>query len=374
MNVGTPRVAPPFVAMLCLLAGTVMGGAAQVGSPTSFADLVTRLSEPGGYFGGDNLISNEQSYLRVMDALDASGLQGGAYIGVGPDQNYSYIAAVAPDVAFMLDIRRDNLLLHLLFKALSGLAPTRQQYLHALLGRAPPAAGAVRSREPISDVVGRVERAPRLPESALTALGGRIDTALSRFGLALSVDDRRTIARFHRAFVDAGLGLVFQAYGRPAQPYYPTLRDLLFETDASGRTRSFLAADASYETIRLMHAEDRIVPVVGDVAGSRALGGIAVEMARRNLTLSAFYISNVEFYLWGDGTFGAFATNLAKLPRTPRSVVIRSVFPSGFPRRLPQWRPGHYSASLTQPLEVMLDDVQAGRYRSYFDLIQKSAR
>src|SRR6186713_667187 len=82
---------------------------------STFAALVTKLSEPGGDFGADNLISNEQSYLRVLPALTRAGVTGGAYVGVGPDQNLSYIAHVRPAVAFLIDIRRDNLLLHVLF-------------------------------------------------------------------------------------------------------------------------------------------------------------------------------------------------------------------------------------------------------------------
>ena len=79
---------------------------------------MAQLSERGGYFDTDNLISNEKSYLHVIPALRDGGVTGGAYIGVGPDQNFSYIAQVRPAIAFIVDIRRDNLLLHLLFKAL----------------------------------------------------------------------------------------------------------------------------------------------------------------------------------------------------------------------------------------------------------------
>ena len=76
---------------------------------TTFAALVERLSESGGYFDTDNLISNESSYLHVMGALREIGVRGGAYIGVGPDQNFSYIARIRPSIAFIIDIRRDNL-------------------------------------------------------------------------------------------------------------------------------------------------------------------------------------------------------------------------------------------------------------------------
>ena len=78
----------------------------------SFAALSARLSEPGGYFDSDNLISNETSYLHVIAKLREIGVSGGVYIGVGPDQSFSYIAKIRPKIAIMIDIRRDNLLQH----------------------------------------------------------------------------------------------------------------------------------------------------------------------------------------------------------------------------------------------------------------------
>src|ERR1700704_5936611 len=69
------------------------GGAGR--APASFASRVAQLSERPGYFDTDNLISNEKSYLHVIPDLPA-GPPGGAYIGVGPDQNFSYIARVKP--------------------------------------------------------------------------------------------------------------------------------------------------------------------------------------------------------------------------------------------------------------------------------------
>src|SRR4029453_11078338 len=102
---------------------------AQVSGAGVFARQVRELSEPGGTFDTDNLISNERSYLHVLPALKQGRVNGGAYIGVGPDQNFSYIAAIRPSIAFIFDVRRDNLLLHLLFKALFQLSDTRAEYL-----------------------------------------------------------------------------------------------------------------------------------------------------------------------------------------------------------------------------------------------------
>src|SRR6185436_10209558 len=112
--------------------------AASQPAAQSFATLVEQLSEPDGQFDTDNLISNEQSYLHVVPALEQAGVAGGVYIGVGPDQNFSYIARLRPAEAFIVDIRRDNLLLHLLFKAIFAVSRNRVEYLSLLTGRPAP--------------------------------------------------------------------------------------------------------------------------------------------------------------------------------------------------------------------------------------------
>ena len=48
----------------------------------------------------------------------------------------------------------------------------------------------------------------------------------------------------------------------------------------------------------------------------------------RGVTLGAFYTSNVEFYLFTAGTFQAFVDNVACLPHTGKSLIVRSAFVS----------------------------------------------
>src|SRR5215207_1120444 len=108
-------------------------------SDSAFAALAGRISETGGYFDSDNLISNESSYLHVLGAMRRIGVAGGAYVGVGPDQNFSYIAQVRPRIAFIIDIRRDNLLEHLLFKSIFAMSRNRLEYLSLLFGKTAPA-------------------------------------------------------------------------------------------------------------------------------------------------------------------------------------------------------------------------------------------
>lgn len=293
----------------------------QAGSG-SFAALVTSLSEPGGAFDTDNLVSNERSYLEPLATLDRQDLRGGAYIGVGPDQNFTYIARLHPSVAFIVDIRRDNLLLHLLFKALFARGATRTEYLSRLFGRPPPADAAGHREDTAAALIDGQET-----DAARTAsLRRETDADIARLGLGLSAVDMATIDRFHRTFIDEGLGLRFRSAGRPPQPHYPTYRDLLLAETRDGVKGSFLASEEAFQVVKDLEARDLVVPVVGDQAGPKALRAIAGALERRGARVSAFYTSNVEFYLARDGTLEAFTRNLARLPRMPGAVIVRSVF------------------------------------------------
>ncbi len=81
-----------------------------------FARLMADFSEPGGAFHSDNFTSNEPQLVAVAKLL-SSRPAGGVYIGVGPEQNFTLIAASRPRLAFVLDIRRQAIVQHLLFKA-----------------------------------------------------------------------------------------------------------------------------------------------------------------------------------------------------------------------------------------------------------------
>lgn len=333
----------------------------------SFAALVASLSEPGGYFDTDNLITNERSYLHVMPVLERHSVEGGAYLGVGPDQNFSYMAEIRPDVAFLVDIRRDNLLLHLVFKALFEIADNRIEYLALLFGRpVPPNAAAWRERS-LAEMVAYVAGTPAV-ERAVEGSRRRVDAAIREFGLTLSDDDLETIDRFHRTFIDEGPSLKFRSHGRQPRYFYPSYRDLLLETDTRGEPGHYLASKESFVFLKRLQEADAVVPVVGDLAGRHALRAIGRHMSESGLTLSAFYTSNVEFYLARSGTFAAFVENLRALPRDENSVLIRSVFHGVFGPH-PNAVPGYGSTQLVHSVDAMLEGWSAGRYRSYWELV-----
>ena len=349
------------VAVLALL----LPGASRVGhvqAPATFAARVAQLSERGGFFDTDNLISNERSYLHVMPALRESGLSGGAYIGVGPDQNFSYIAQVRPAIAFIVDLRRDNVLLHLFFKALFSMSDTRADYLSLMFGRPIPTPLEEWRNASLDKLIAHVESS-QLSDTAVTALLARVDDKIKTFGVPLSDSDLTTINRFHRRFISAGLPLKFQTTGRAPQSYYPTYRELLLETDRQGRRGNFLASEDDFQFVRSLERRDLVIPVVGDLAGSSALVEIGRLMTSRGDRLSAFYASNVEFYLFADGKFPLFVENLKQLPHTSRSLIIRSVFGG-----LGQSVPGYYSSSLVQAVDQLVQGYASGNFRAYYEL------
>ena len=68
---------------------------------SAFWQMVTDFSEPNGYFRSDNFLSNERAYQFVMPELSANLPKGGVYVGVGPEQNFTYIVGLRSKFAFI---------------------------------------------------------------------------------------------------------------------------------------------------------------------------------------------------------------------------------------------------------------------------------
>jgi hypothetical protein len=340
-------------------------------SDSTFARLVARLSESGGYFDSDNLLSNEASYLHVLGRMRTLGVTGGAYLGVGPDQNFSYMAQVRPRIAFMIDIRRDNLLQQLMFKSVFTRARNRADYLALLFGRPLPRDSQRFDASTIEELVAWVDSTPPSPAAATVAQEAVLAT-VKGFDVPLDERDLETIGRFHRVFIDAGLDLRYTSHNRPPRAYYPTFRQLLLERDLTGKQGNYLANEGDYQFLKSLQERHLVIPVVGDLAGDHALAAIGKLIAERGEKVSAFYTSNVEQYLMRDGTsFDRFAENLRKLPRDSHSVIIRSYFGGGFYRQHPNSVPGYYSAQLLQTLESFSTEHEAGGYQTYRDVVTK---
>src|SRR5438093_8825983 len=204
---------------------------------SQFADLIRRLSEEGGYFWNENYVSNEASYLHPLTRLQELGIQGGIYLGVGPNQNFTYIAKVRPRYAFIIDIRRQNLLEHLLFKALFHLARDRSQYLSLLLSRALPARYALKEDCSVDDLVQHYSNLE--PDPALYRRSqARIRLFLKQAcRIDLSEQDFAAIEKIHLAFFLRGLAIKYDYIP------VPTYGEFLMEKDLNGRKQNFMNSD-----------------------------------------------------------------------------------------------------------------------------------
>jgi hypothetical protein len=335
-------------------------------SAAEFAKLSRSLSEEGGYFFSDNFTSNETSYLHIVDKLKQLAAPGGAYLGVGPEQNYTYIAKLRPQIVFLLDIRRQAIIQHLMYKAVFHLSPTRGQFLARLLSRPLPKETALSAAASLAEIlayVGKLSADDKTYAANLLTLQKTIE---EDFQFPLSERDKASLDYIYKSFRTDGLEIAFRMDGAWSN-YFPTLQEMLLQTDLHGNPGNFLASADDYEFVRGLHEKNLIIPVVGDFGGKQAIAHIGDYLRQHGLTVTAFYTSNVEQYLFDSSAFVDFANNVRKLPLTEKSLFIRAVFNMRYshPARLP----GHLSTTLLQPMQVFLEDFTAGKYESYYELI-----
>ena len=208
-------------------------------SDREFWALIETVSEPPGTFSlSDNLLSNEP---HVAENVRWLGPKGGVYIGVGPEQNFSYIDKLRPAMAFIVDIRRENLNLHLFYKALFELSADRADFVSRLFSRLRPD-GLGRSAS-VEDIFARYARVPASP--ALFTLNTALvrERLLKTRGLPLTQVDLDWIDRVSRAFYDEGPEIRF--WGTPdVHAVQPSYRQLMTAKDLSAR----LAASSRAKT------------------------------------------------------------------------------------------------------------------------------
>lgn len=363
-------IAAALMVVIVGLTGVMAQPPAESLTPEQFAQLSRDLSEPGGYFDTDNLISNEGSYLHVLGRMRELGVSGGAVIGVGPDQSFSYIAQIRPRMAFMIDLRRDNLLQHLLYKSLFDLSRGRIEFLCHLFGRPVPGNPADWDRRSISELADYIQKTPATAGSIAQSRAA-VRSRLTGLRMNLNAADLATIERFHSEFQEAGIELRFTSHNRGPRSYYPTYRDLILEKDLTGREGSFLAREESFQFLKSLEGRNLVVPVVGNLAGEKALQAIGAYLRGRGMVVSALYTSNVEYYLMRGEEFERYGRNVSSLPRDGKSVLIRSYFSNTWGRTHPMSVPGYYSTQLMTTLDSFAAEFAAGGFRGYSDVIGK---
>jgi hypothetical protein len=331
-------VAPALVALAAataLLASSsapVRAGRQSGTLPSALTDpefwsLSERLSEPDGLFvsrsgSPDNLLSNENSISSVAAELTARMKPGGVYLGVGPEQNFTYIAAMRPRMAFITDIRRGNLDLHLMYKALFGLSASRSDFVTRLFSRRTMAASTAKTTA--AELMLAVGHAPPMDEAGFRANVAAMASYLNRtHGLPLGSRDLDGIEYVARNFQRFGPDINYTSSinGRfGAFGSYGMIQSL---TDSTGVGRTYLASDEAFAYVKDLEARNLIVPIVGNFAGPKALRAIGAYLREHGAVIGAFYVSNVEMYLERNGTWDVFCANAATLPVEAGSVFIR---------------------------------------------------
>ena len=327
------RALPVLVTTLLVTLAVPVIGRPAATLPASLTDrefwtLIGQLSEPNGYFvsrsgSPDNLLSNEMQISTVAAALATQVAPSGVYLGVGPEQNFTYIAAMKPRIAFITDIRRGNLDVHLLYKALFEMSATRSELVARLFSRK-PAAKLTRTASAAQLMAAYDGAAPVDPATFEANLKAVLDLLTSKHGYELTADDRSGIEHAYRAYYQFGPAINYTSSINGGTGRFNNYAALMASVDSrSGDERTYLASEENFAFVKGMESRNLIVPVVGNFAGPTALRAIGAWLKARGATVSAFYVSNVEQYLEQSGVWPAFCANVATLPLDASSIFIR---------------------------------------------------
>jgi hypothetical protein len=295
-------------------------------SDADFWQLVTDISEPGGFFRiTDNYTSNEFDVGSLVTWIKEKKISGGVYLGVGPEQNFSYIAAVQPAMAFIVDIRRQAVMQHLMFKAIFELSKDRVDFISLLFAK--PRPKELAASAPIQTIWETFFNVP-IDDKLAATTRERIVSHLTRTKkFALTEEELSQLNSVITAFVQFGPGIstrgALQGRGGGGGSSV-TFADLTgWSLDATGLPQSFLSSEEHFRTVKTLHDRNLIVPASGDFGGAKTLKAIAAYLKERNARLTAFYVSNVEQYLFMDAKQYIFYENVTAFPVSETSVFIR---------------------------------------------------
>ena len=289
-----------------------------------FWKLIMESSEAGGTFRSDNLLSNELQMQHVIPELVRTAQGGRAYLGVGPEQNFTYISVLEPSIAFIVDIRRGNLNLHLLYKALFELSADRADFVSRLFSKPrPEGLGTTSTVMDIFRAFWDVDTSEALYKENVAAIHAQLTKV---HPLPLTADDLSGIDAVYYAYYWHGPRIRYSTTMGGGGGNFPTYAELMTATDGAGVPRSYLASEAQFAFVKHLQSRNLIVPIVGDFAGNKAIRAIARYLKSRDTMVGAFYLSNVEQYLGRQvERQDLFCANAATLPMDPTSTFIRSI-------------------------------------------------
>lgn len=367
----------PLVGVICVFVSAALlapwtqvsaGALPRQISDAAFWQMIVDFSEPAGVFRSENLVSNERTLQVVIPELKRLTPPGGVYVGVGPDQNFTYISALKPRLAFVIDIRRQNMLLHLMYKALIEMSDDRAEFLSRLFSRPEPR--RVDRRATPQALFAAYDGVAASGEMFRRNVRAIADRLVRHHGFALTGSDLLNIEQVYRAFYLAGPNL---RYSFPQQfgMRFPTYADLMLETDGTGRNHSYMSSEASFRVLRDLEKNNLLIPLVGDFGGDKAIRRVGQYVREHGATVTAFYTSNVEQYLFQSDAWSRFFTNVSTMPIDASSTLIRSYFNLRFATREDFMR-GPQSEMLLDPIAGLLSAFQGERFHTYEEVIERS--
>jgi hypothetical protein len=345
-------------------------------SNEDFWRLVESFSEPSGYFQSDNLVSNEHTFQYVVPSLQKLARPGRVYVGVAPDQNFTYVLALKPQLAFIVDIRRGNLHTQLMYKALIELSADRAEFIGRLFAR--PRPEGLTPKSTVDEIFMAYARTISDGNLQAATLAEMVAHLTETRDFRLKDEDLTGIEDIYDQFVRYGPSITYSSgLGRGGGmrrrsggfSNFPSYADLMRQTDAGGVQRGYLATEENFQALKLMEQRNLIVPIVGDFAGPKALKAVGRYIRDHGSTIAAFYTSNVEQYLFRNGVWRSFYSNLATLPADDSSVIIRSVSPRDGYLGVPQGPDGR--ANVLDPVLPLLRDFNASKITSYYDVTSR---
>jgi hypothetical protein len=196
------------------------------------------------------------------------------------------MAAVKPAIAIIFDIRRGNMLLQLMYKAIFELSKDRADFVSMLFAKPRPAGLSAKST--VADLFGAFGNVQTSDDLYAQNLKAIEDNLTKTHHLPLSPQDLTGVQYVYHSFYWSGFAV------RPA----PTYDELMMADDGAGVHRSYLASEANFTVLKQLQTNNLVVPVVGDFGGPKAIRAVAAFLKAHDAMVSAFYLSNVEQYLF----------------------------------------------------------------------------
>ncbi|MFO0578235.1 MAG: hypothetical protein U1A78_29880 [Polyangia bacterium] len=219
------------------------------------------------------LVRNTHYVVSNEDRLDlfrrATENRGGAYIGVGTDQNYLLAAWAKPQLLVLFDFDQVVVNVHHVYRAFFLVAKTPAE-LRSLWE-------------------------PRNEAPALAAINAAYTDEKRRADCVRAY-------RMSRHAVTARFNKILQVFGIHKVPW-------------------FLTDQAQYDTVAALFRADRVVMVRGDLTAGGAMTSIANALSASGLKVGLLYLSNAERYFTYTPSF---RKSLLALPMDDKAIVLRT--------------------------------------------------